>query len=83
MTATPTQQLERREILNTLRAFRRGDFTVQLDGDFDGFDFEITQGFNEIVELNKALTDGFARLGNVVGKGRPDRRAQPCTQRRW
>ncbi|WP_172125735.1 MULTISPECIES: HAMP domain-containing protein [unclassified Devosia] len=75
MTA-PTQQLDRRHILNALRAFRRGDFSVRLDGDFDGIDFEIAQSFNEIVELNEALTDEFARLGRVVGKdGRIGERA--------
>jgi HAMP domain-containing protein/signal transduction histidine kinase/CheY-like chemotaxis protein len=63
-----TQQLDRRHILNALRAFRRGDFSVRLDGDFEGLDFEIAQSFNEIVELNEALTDEFARLGRVVGK---------------
>jgi signal transduction histidine kinase/HAMP domain-containing protein/DNA-binding response OmpR family regulator len=63
-----TQELDRRQILNALRAFRRGDFSVRLDGDFEGLDFEIAQSFNEIVELNGALTDEFARLGRVVGK---------------
>ncbi|MDB5622952.1 MAG: hybrid sensor histidine kinase/response regulator, partial [Devosia sp.] len=67
-TSAPTQQLDRRHILNALRAFRRGDFSVRLDGDFEGLDFEIAQSFNEIVELNEALTDEFARLGRVVGK---------------
>ncbi len=75
MSAT-TQQLDRRHILNALRAFRRGDFSIRLDGDFDGLDFEIAQSFNEIVELNEALTDEFARLGRVVGKdGRIGERA--------
>jgi HAMP domain-containing protein len=63
-----TQTLDRRHILNALRSFRRGDFSVRLDGDFEGVDFEIAQSFNEIVELNEALTDEFARLGRVVGK---------------
>jgi len=67
-TSASNQQLDRRHILNALRAFRRGDFSVRLDGDFDGLDFEIAQSFNEIVELNEALTDEFARLGRVVGK---------------
>jgi HAMP domain-containing protein/signal transduction histidine kinase/CheY-like chemotaxis protein len=66
--STATQQLDRRQILNALRAFRRGDFSVRLDGDFEGLDFEIAQSFNEIVELNESLTDEFARLGKVVGK---------------
>jgi HAMP domain-containing protein/signal transduction histidine kinase/DNA-binding response OmpR family regulator len=66
--STATQQLDRRHILNALRAFRRGDFSVRLDGDFEGLDYEIAESFNEIVELNEALTDEFARLGRVVGK---------------
>ncbi len=61
-------QLDRRQILAALRAFRRGDFTVRLPEDFDGLDAEIALTFNEIVELNGDLTSEFERLGRVVGK---------------
>ena len=70
MSATMQQrnELDRREILVALRAFRRGDFSVRLAYDYDGVDAEIAQIFNEIVELNGQLTSEFERLGRVVGK---------------
>jgi HAMP domain-containing protein/signal transduction histidine kinase/CheY-like chemotaxis protein len=63
-----TNQLDRRQILTALRAFRRGDFSARLPDEFDGIDAEIAQTFNEIVELNGQLTSEFERLGRVVGK---------------
>jgi HAMP domain-containing protein/signal transduction histidine kinase/CheY-like chemotaxis protein len=61
-------ELDRRQILSALRAFRRGDFSVRLPEDFDGIDADIVQTFNEIVGLNAQLTSEFERLGRVVGK---------------
>jgi len=64
----PREQLDRRQILMALRAFRRGDFSVRLVNDCDGLDSEIAETFNEIVELNDQLTREFERLSRVVGK---------------
>jgi HAMP domain-containing protein/signal transduction histidine kinase/CheY-like chemotaxis protein len=61
-------QLDRRDILSALKAFRRGNFSVRLPEDLDGPDAEIAEIFNEIVELNAQLTSEFERLGRVVGK---------------
>jgi HAMP domain-containing protein/signal transduction histidine kinase/CheY-like chemotaxis protein len=66
--AAKRDQLDRRQILTALRAFRRGDFSVRLPYDFEGLDAEIAQTFNEIVELNGQLNSEFERLGRVVGK---------------
>jgi HAMP domain-containing protein/signal transduction histidine kinase/CheY-like chemotaxis protein len=63
-----TNQLDQRQILSALRAFRRGDFSVRLPEDFHGIDAEIAETFNEIVDLNGQLTSEFERLGRVVGK---------------
>ena len=63
-----TYELDRRQILSALRAFRRGDFSVRLPEDFVGLDAEIANAFNEIVDLNGQLTSEFERLGRVVGK---------------
>jgi HAMP domain-containing protein/signal transduction histidine kinase/CheY-like chemotaxis protein len=64
----PREQLDRRQILMALRAFRRGDFSVRLVNNYDGLDSEIAETFNEIVELNDQLTREFERLSRVVGK---------------
>jgi HAMP domain-containing protein/signal transduction histidine kinase/CheY-like chemotaxis protein len=66
--AAPRDELDRRQILTALKAFRRGDFSVRLPYDHEGVDAEIAQTFNEIVELNGQLNSEFERLGRVVGK---------------
>ena len=64
----PKEQLDRRQILTALRAFRRGDFSVRIANNYDGLDSEIAETFNEIVDLNDQLTSEFERLSRVVGK---------------
>ncbi|MGI6852199.1 HAMP domain-containing protein [Mesorhizobium sp. 1B3] len=61
-------QLARRQILNALRAFRRGDFSVRITNGYEGIDSEIADTFNEIVEINDQLAREFERLSRVVGK---------------
>jgi HAMP domain-containing protein/signal transduction histidine kinase/CheY-like chemotaxis protein len=62
------EQLERRHILNSLKAFRHGDFSVRIDNVYEGVDSEIAETFNQIVELNDQVTREFERLSRVVGK---------------
>jgi HAMP domain-containing protein/signal transduction histidine kinase/CheY-like chemotaxis protein len=62
------KQLDRRSILNSLKAFRRGDFSVRIDNVYEGVDSEIADTFNEIVDLNDQVTREFERLSRVVGK---------------
>ena len=60
--------LERREILKALRLLRRGDFSVRLPLDLAGIDGEIACAFNEVVELNDAMTRDFERVSAMVGR---------------
>ncbi|HKU13954.1 MAG TPA: HAMP domain-containing protein, partial [Steroidobacteraceae bacterium] len=60
--------LERREILEALRRLRRGDFAVRLPLDLSGIDGEIAGAFNEVVELNDAMTRDFERVSAMVGR---------------
>ncbi|CAN7744014.1 HAMP domain-containing protein [Mesorhizobium amorphae] len=62
------EQLDRRQILNSLKAFRRGDFSVRIDNVYEGLDSDIADTFNQIVELNDQVTREFERLSRVVGK---------------
>ncbi|RWB77020.1 MAG: response regulator [Mesorhizobium sp.] len=61
-------QLDRRQILNALKAFRRGDFSVRIDNVYEGLDSDIADTFNQIVEINDQVTREFERLSRVVGK---------------
>ena len=67
-TAGPAPELERREILRALRLLRRGDFSVRLPLDLDGIDGEIACAFNEVVELNDAMTREVERVSAMVGR---------------
>jgi len=60
--------LDRRQLLNALRALRRGDFSVRLSEEFPGTDGEIAAALNEIIDLNDQMTKEFERLSKVVGK---------------
>ncbi|TPM05506.1 response regulator [Mesorhizobium sp. B2-3-11] len=62
------KQLDRRQVLNSLKAFRRGDFSVRIDNVYEGIDSDIAETFNQIVELNDQVTREFERLSRVVGK---------------
>lgn len=54
--------LDRRQLLNTLRAFRRGDFSVRLPDELPGMDGEIAAAVNEVIDLNDQMTKEFERL---------------------
>jgi HAMP domain-containing protein len=65
---TATPQLDPKLLLKTLRAFRRGDFSVRLPGELTGIDGEIAEAFNDIAALNQGLARELDRVAKVVGK---------------
>ena len=83
--------LERREILKALRLLRRGDFSVRLPLDLAGIDGEIACAFNEVVELNDAMTrdvrarqcHGRARRHDLGAHARARRRRLLGAMRRF
>src|SRR5262245_39528106 len=69
-------QIDGSELLNVLRAVRKGDFSVRLPNDWTGLPGKVADTLNEVVELNERMAAELARLSNVVGrKGRIDDRA--------
>ena len=74
---TAATQIDGRQLLGALRAFRKGDFSARLPIGLTGIDGEIAEAFNDVVELNERMTKEFERLGDVVGKeGKIGHRAQ-------
>ena len=67
-TENAASQLEPKLLLRTLRAFRRGDFSVTLPSDLTGIEGEIAEAFNDIAELNRGLARELDRVAKVVGK---------------
>lgn len=64
----PIESLDARLLLNALRAFRGGDFSVRLPTARHGIAAEIAQAFNETIELAAGLSGELQRVGEVVGK---------------
>src|SRR5262245_36396723 len=60
--------LDRGELLQALRAFKRGDFSVRMPLNLSGIDGEIAQTFNDVLELEEAKATEIARVADVVGK---------------
>src|SRR3712207_779938 len=70
-------QLDSKLLLKTLRAFRKGDFSVRLPMDLTGIDGEIAEAFNDVVGLNETMTREFERISVTVGKeGKISQRAK-------
>ena len=69
-------KLGQAHILNTLIAFRKGDFSVRLPYDLVGVDGKVADTINEIFDMNLSLREELARLSTTVGKeGRISERA--------
>ncbi len=63
-------------LLNTLVAFKEGDFSVRLPVDQTGVAGKINDVLNDIFRLNSQMTSEFARISSTVGKeGRISQRA--------
>ncbi|MPR05724.1 HAMP domain-containing protein [Microvirga tunisiensis] len=74
---TATSQLDSKLLLKTLRAFKKGDFSVRLPSDLTGIDGEIAEAFNDIADLNHGLAQELERVAKVVGKeGRIEERGR-------
>src|SRR5687768_11141217 len=69
-------ELDKKELLNALMAFKRGDFAVRLDTRAKGLDAKIAEAFNSVVEVNQKMSKELWRISKVVGRdGKIDERA--------
>ncbi|BAY44080.1 GAF sensor hybrid histidine kinase [Scytonema sp. HK-05] len=71
----PTEQLTRetdnldlRQLLKTLAAVKKGDFSARMPLDQTGMAGKIADTLNDIIEQNERLTEELQRISNVVGK---------------
>jgi HAMP domain-containing protein/signal transduction histidine kinase/CheY-like chemotaxis protein len=66
----------KRELLQVLESFRRGDFSVRMPVNGRGTDARIARSLNDIIGLNERMAREFGRISNAVGKeGRINQRA--------
>ena len=57
-----------RQLLAAMVAFRDGDFSVRLPGDWPGNDGRIAEVFNQTLAYERRITGEVARLSGTVGK---------------
>src|SRR5215467_12567935 len=73
---TTKSELDTRQLLAALMAFKRGDFSARLPEDWIGLPGKIADTFNAIIETNQRMTHELERIGRVVGEeGRITQRA--------
>src|SRR5256884_562488 len=69
-------ELDTKQLLSALVAFKRGDFSVRLPDDWTGLGGKIADTFNDVIGMNQRLARELDRIGQVVGKeGRISQRA--------
>src|SRR5213593_235172 len=69
-------ELDVRQLLAALMAFKRGDFSARLPDDWTGVAGKIADTFNDVIAINQRMTRELERIGRVVGKeGRITQRA--------
>src|SRR6266403_2047832 len=69
-------QIELKQLLTALIAFKRGNFSVRLPADWTGLAGKVADTFNEVIALNERMSLEFERIAQVVGKeGRISQRA--------
>src|SRR5512134_3740556 len=69
-------ELDKRVLLATLLAFRKGDFRTRMPVGLPGIDGKIADTVNDLMEMSAALADELQRVSQVVGEqGRTSQRA--------
>jgi HAMP domain-containing protein/signal transduction histidine kinase/DNA-binding response OmpR family regulator len=64
----PAEVLDNAQLLNTLIALRRGDFSVRLPATWTGVPGKIADTLNDVIALNEKLAEELERLSTAVGK---------------
>src|SRR5213595_1318907 len=61
-------QVELKQLLNALIAFKHGNFSVRLPADWTGLAGKVADTFNEVIAINERMCRELERIGRVVGK---------------
>ncbi len=65
---TDTDELDARQLLRTLAAVKKGDFSVRMPIDQTGIAGKIADTLNDIIERNETMAAELERISTVVGK---------------
>src|SRR5436853_590003 len=56
-------QVELRQLLTALTAFKRGDFSVRLPADWTGLAGKVADTFNDVISINHRKSRELERIG--------------------
>src|SRR5688572_25329901 len=74
--AAAPQSIDTKQLLRTLLAFKKGDFSVRMRYDQEGIAGKVNDALNEVLDLNERLAKEFDRISRAVGKeGKINQRA--------
>ncbi|BBD61214.1 GAF sensor hybrid histidine kinase [Nostoc sp. HK-01] len=77
-----SDNLDLKQLLKTLTAVKKGDFSVRMSVDQTGLAGKIADTLNDIIDQNERMALELQRIGNVVGKeGKITERASMGTVR--
>ncbi len=62
------EELDTRQLLAALNAFRRGDFSARLPDDWLGLAGKIADAFNQTIETSERMAAELDRVSRAVGK---------------
>jgi HAMP domain-containing protein len=75
-TQEPNDKLDEKQLLRTLVAIKKGDFSVRMPIDQIGIAGKIADTLNEVIELNESMAKELERISKLVGKdGKINQRA--------
>ena len=60
--------IDTRQLLKTLMAVKKGDFSVRMSDEYTGVAGKIADTLNDIIEMNERLANELQRMSAVVGK---------------
>src|SRR5690606_9949080 len=61
-------QVDEKQLLAALAAFKKGDFCTRLPSDWTGMAGKIADTFNDIVETNQLIEEGISGVSYIVGR---------------
>src|SRR5438128_10265182 len=62
------ETLNTKQLLNTLVALKKGNFSVRLPVEWTGIAGKIADTLNDVIELNEKMAKELERVSRVVGK---------------
>ncbi|HLO47882.1 MAG TPA: HAMP domain-containing protein, partial [Kamptonema sp.] len=68
LTSPNSNSVYAKQLLRTLVAVKKGDFSVRMPIDQTGLSGKISDALNDIIELNERMAAELDRIGTVVGK---------------